>query len=186
MGGCLVLKGLQKRRRLLHRVRHEVFDPGFLLSMSGEDSFRYRLWATVESLRYWAPAIADVARVDESETTASWSVVITPYVARACPMELTLKATRLFDMTIAGESYRDRSLDVLDFILPLIESVTEGRVIQRKWVSVATGAVRSVETIVTLEDGSVWTEGRTLAPVGSAIPEDATERHDRHFLPYRR
>ena len=154
--------------------------------MSSDDAFRYRLWAAVESLRYWAPTITDVARVESSETAATWTMAIRPLVEHACPLDLTLKATQLFDLTIAGEVYDNRSIASLDHILPLIERITGGHVIQRRWVSAATGAVRTVETLVTLADGTVWQDGRTAGPVASVIAKEETERHDRHFLPYRR
>jgi hypothetical protein len=154
--------------------------------MSSDDAFRYRLWAAVESLRYWAPTITDVARVDSSESAASWTMTIRPFVEHACPLDLTLKATQHFDLTIAGEAYDNRAIASLDHILPLIERITGGHVIQRRWVSTATGAVRKVETLVTLADGSVWQDGREIEPMAGAIAQDATERHDRHFLPYRR
>ena len=154
--------------------------------MLPNDAMYSRLRATIESLRYWVPTIADVARVAESETPAQWKVAITPNIESACPLELALGSTQRYTLTIAGESYSDRAIVSLDLFLPLLEAISEGRVVQRRWVSLATGAVRAIETIVTLADGSTWRDGRTLEAVVAAIPRESTERHDRHFLPYRR
>ena len=74
----------------------------------------------------------------------------------------------------------------LDLLLPLLEAITAGRVVQRRWISRATGACRAVESIVTLADGTQWRDGRTTGSVAEAVPRDETERHDHHFLPYRR
>jgi hypothetical protein len=154
--------------------------------MLPDDAIRSRLQATVESLRYWVPTIADVARVAERERPDAWTFIIGPNIASACPVDVTLHSGQQFDLVIAGEAYEGRTAASFDLILPLLEAVTEGRVVQRHWVSLATGAPRAIETIVTLGDGSIWRDGRTIEAVAGVIPREATERHDRHFLPYRR
>jgi hypothetical protein len=137
-------------------------------------------------VRYWAPTIADVARVADSEMSSGWTVSITPMVERACPLALTLRMNRLLDLALAGETYTNRTIASLDYVLPLCEAVTEGRVIQRRWISVATGADCAIETIVALADGTVWHDGRTIDAVAAAVSPELIERRDRHFLPYRR
>jgi hypothetical protein len=154
--------------------------------MLSDDAIRSRLQATVESLRYWVPTIADVADTSEREGLDGWTLVISPRVAGACPVQVTLHPAQRFDLVIAGESYEGRTAASFDLILPLLEAITEGRIVQRHWISTATGAVRAIETIVRLADGSVWRDGRTIEPVATIIPREATERHDRHFVPYRR
>jgi hypothetical protein len=87
---------------------------------------------------------------------------------------------------VADEVYEGRTVTSLDFFLPLVEAIVAGRVIQRRWVSSFTGAVRAVETIIDLGDGKELRDGHgneALATVGSL---DSIERHDHHFLPYRR
>jgi hypothetical protein len=154
--------------------------------MLPDDAIRSRLQATVEQLRYWVPTIADIVRASESEVPGRWTLSIVPKVEGACPVAITLRDNQHFDLAIAGEVYEDRAIASLDLILPLLQSITEGRVVQRCWMSRATGAHRATETIVTLADGSVWRDGRTIGAVAEAILREATERHDRHFLPYRR
>lgn len=135
--------------------------------------------ATIEQLRYWVPTITDVARVAERAGSGDgWTLSIEPRVAAACPVTITLKETGRFDLVVAGERYADCALGALDQIVHLLERITDGQVIQRRWVSMATGADQGVETLVRLGSGLVWRDG--------AEPDGGAEHHDRHFLPYRR
>lgn len=134
--------------------------------------------ATIEQLRYWAPSIKDVARVDEYSGDGHWSLVITPHVASACPVAITLKDSGRFDLALAGETYLDRSLGGLDQIVTLLERIIEGAVVQRHWTSTATGTPQCVETVVALDPDLIWRDGPE--------PDGGAERRDRHFLPYRR
>jgi hypothetical protein len=154
--------------------------------MHPDHAVRSRVEATVESLRYWVPTIADVARATESQSPGYWRLAMEPNVAGACPFEMTLHDDQHFDLVLGSEFYEDRVLSSLEILLPVLQSVTEGRIVQRRWFSSATGAERAVETIITLADGSVWRDGRTNETVAAAIPREATERHDHVFLPYRR
>ncbi|HEX2841919.1 hypothetical protein [Hyphomicrobium sp.] len=134
--------------------------------------------ATIEQIRYWVPTITDVARVYEGKDDEGWLLSIEPHIDAACPVAISLKDGGRFDISIAGEHYDDRILEDLDRIVLLLERITDGKVIQRRWVSTATGAYRGMETIVTLGPGMIWRDG--LEPDGGA------EHRDRHFLPYRR
>ena len=135
--------------------------------------------ATLAQLRYWMPTIADVAHIWESEGGGTWCFSLKPRADGACPVSVMLRESGLFDLTIAGKTYEDCALEQFDHLLPLIERITEGHVLQRHWASRATGALRGIETIVSLRNGRVW-RGGPIAP-----DEDAFAR-DHHFLPYRR
>src|SRR5262245_53829876 len=145
-----------------------------------------RVEATVEALRYWVPTIADVARASESQAPGYWRLAMSPDVIGACPFEMTLHDNQHFDIVLGSEFYEDRALASLELLLPILQSVTEGRIVHRSRIRRATGAERAVETIITLADGSVWRDGRTNEAVAAAIPREGTERHDHVFLPYRR
>lgn len=134
--------------------------------------------ATIEQLRYWAPTIADVARVVEHAEGQNWVLSIEPSVAAACPVTITLKDTGRFDIVIAGKAYADCALGTLDQLVELLERIVEGHVIQRQWVSAATGVLLGIETVVQLDPELVWRE--------EPEPGGMAERRDRHFLPYRR
>jgi len=134
--------------------------------------------ATIEQLRYWAPSIKDVARVEEYDGDGDWTLAIMPHVAAACPVAITLKDNGNFDLALADETYLDRSLKPLDRILTLLEKIVAGEIVQRRWVSAVTGAHRSVETLVMLTPDLVWCDG--------TVSDGDSEHHDRHFLPYRR
>jgi hypothetical protein len=134
--------------------------------------------ATIEEIRYWVPTIKDVARVFEGNDDDSWLLSIEPAVVTACPVAIALRDNGRFDISIAGETYDDRVLATLDQLVLMLERIADGHVIQRRWLSPATGVRNGVETLVTLGPGLVWR--------GGAEPEVSAERHDRHFLPYRR
>lgn len=149
-----------------------------LMTMTPESFLSSSVQATIEQLRYWVPTIKDVARVAESGDGAGWTLTITPRMAAACPVAITLKDSGRFDITIAGEAYADRALGSLDQLVRLLERIAEGHVVQRRWVSAATGVDQGIETLVLLGQGLVWRNG--------PAPDGGAERHDRHFLPYRR
>jgi hypothetical protein len=147
-----------------------------------QDGFRtFKFEATIEQVRYWVPQIADVARVAESHGEDFWKIVIHPYTPNACSVEMTVRGDEQFDAVLGGETYPTRALASHSFLVSLLESVADGRVVQRRWKSSATGALQSVETLIVLSDGTMWTG--TNASDGDAA---AWERHDHHFLPYRR
>ena len=150
------------------------------------DVYRSRLQTVVESLRYWIPSVADAARVEEMESPGYWKMIVTPRVSGACPFELLLRTDRRFDIMIGGETYEDLEMMPFEEFLPLAEAISQGRVLQRRWVSTATRALREVETLVTFAKGKVWSQSRIEKAVADHVPRDAAERQDRHFLPYRR
>lgn len=135
--------------------------------------------ATIAQLRYWLPTIADVAHITEGASGEGWQFAIRPRTDGGCPVAVAVSETGQLDFTIAGETYEGRTLDTLDQLLPLVERITEGHVVQRRWTSRATGGFRGIETIVVLGPGRVWRDGMTA-------PEAGAESHDHHFLPYRR
>ena len=157
--------------------------------MDSDDTIRSRLQSTIASLRYWVPSIADAARVDETERPGFWQISVAPKIAGACPFELILRTDRSsgrFDCVIGGEVYEDRDLASPDEFLPLVEAIADGRVIQRRWLSTATGVLRKVETIVALANGKTWRQVRAVPTAAADADTDAVEHRDRHFLPYRR
>ncbi|HRO48968.1 MAG TPA: hypothetical protein PLW75_02405 [Hyphomicrobium sp.] len=137
------------------------------------------LQATLAQLRYWMPTIADVAHIWESEGGGTWCFSLKPRAGGACSVSVMLRESGLFDLTIAGKTYEDCVLDQFDHLLPLIERITDGHVLQRHWASRATGQPLGIETIVSLGQGRVW-RGGPILPDGDAFARD------RHFLPYRR
>jgi hypothetical protein len=134
--------------------------------------------ATIEQIRYWVPTVADVARVVEAREGDSWLLSLEPNLPSACPVAVALRQSGRFDISIAGETYEDRVLESLEHLVLLLERISDGHVIQRRWVSAATGQPHSIETLVIMGPDLLWREG---------LEADAdAERHDRHFLPYRR
>lgn len=133
---------------------------------------------TIEQLRYWIPSIKDVARVYEGMEDESWLLSIEPHVGAACAVAVEIRDTGLFDIAIAGETYEGLALPPSDDIVHLLDRISAGYVVQRRWLSPVTGALQCVETLVDLGADEIWR--------GGPPPLDGGERRDRHFLAYRR
>jgi hypothetical protein len=156
------------------------------LPMLSDDAYTSQLQSTIESLRYWIPSVADAVRVEELETEGFWKIFVNPKTPGACPFELIFRADRHYDMVIAGETYEDLKLASFDFFLPLVEAISEGRVIQRRRVSQSTGRTYDIETIVTMKDGRQWSRKQRVPGLPDQSEADGLELRDRHFLAYRR
>ncbi len=155
--------------------------------MLPDDIFRSRFQTTITALSYWAPSIADTARLEATESSDYWRINVAPTVSGACPFELILHADERYDLSIADETYESRPIETFDWFVPFANAVAEGDVVQRRWISRLTGIERSVETVVILGNGGIWREGRYSTPHRTpSIDDDGTELHERRFLPYRR
>ena len=154
--------------------------------MLPDDLFRSRLQTTITALKYWAPSIADAARVEERETGNYWKVVVAPKLAAACPFELILHFDQHYDLAVGEETYEGLPIESFDIFLPFVEAVADGRVVQRRWVSRLTGLERSVETLVMLAGGGIWRETRGTSTALPSLDDDGTELREKRFLPYRR
>jgi hypothetical protein len=154
--------------------------------MSPDDAFLARLQATIASLRYWVPTIADTARVEELDTPDSWKLASTPNASAACPFELLLRGDQRYDILIAGEAFEDLPIDSLDMFVPLVEAIADGRVVQRAASSAATGTEYWIETAISFRSGEQWCQRRITAPLAPGAEEADLIVTERHFLPYRR
>jgi len=154
--------------------------------MLPDDVFRSRLQATITALRYWAPSIADTARLDEQETADFWCLKVSPRVPSACPFEMILYTDQRYDIAVAGESYDNRPIESFEWFVPFAEAVAEGNIVQRRWISRFTGLERAIETVVTLPNGGIWREANDSRPITPTLADDGAELRERRFLPYRR
>jgi len=154
--------------------------------MKPDDVFHSQLQTTITSLRYWAPSIADAARVQQDETAQYFKFAVTPFIAAGCPFELILHNNQKYDLAIAGETYEGRATPSLDLFLPFVEAIADGNIVQHHWISRLTGMQRSTETIVTLANGYVWRETRGPVDEAPSLVDDGAELRKRRFLPYRR
>lgn len=146
--------------------------------MTPDDAYRQTLQGTIEGLRYWVPSIADVAYVAEGSGADFWHIDVTPNTSGGCAFELLLRHDQLYSAVVAGETYEDLPVEDLGIFLPMAEAIVEGRVIERRWFSRQTGVLCAKEMRILLPYGTIWQEG--------GPPPPGCERHDHHFLPYRR
>ena len=146
--------------------------------MIQDDVYRHTLQGTIEGLRYWVPSIADVAHISEDGGPDFWHLQVAPKSTGGCSFEMLLRHDQHYDLVLADQSYEFLPVPSLAIFMPLAEAIIEGRVVQRRWSSTQTGALRAVETLIKLGDGSIWREG--------SQPDEGCESRDHHFLPYRR
>jgi hypothetical protein len=155
--------------------------------MLPDDLFRSHLQTTLTALKYWAPSIADAARIDEAETGNYWKLGVEPHLANACPFELILHFDQRYDIAVGAEAYERLPIESFDLFLPFVEAIAEGRVVQRRWLSRLTGLERSVETLVMLSGGGIWREARgAMMTALPSLDDDGTELREHRFLAYRR
>ena len=151
--------------------------------MLPDDPYKTKLERTIASVKAWTGFVADVARIEAAEVGDGWRLSLQPHSSRACPVEIVLRRDQTCDLAIGGETYRNWPLPSLDVVLPLMEAVSEGRVVTRHTVSATTGLLREVSTIVRLADGTVIEQRRDGA---AGMPLGSVEGRDTHYLPYRR
>ena len=167
-------------------VRHRKGAISFGAARMLSDAVQHsRFEATVAALSYWAPSVADVARVQEIETESCWRMKITPVDAAACPFELTLWHDGHYRLVIAGEVYDDRPIESFGVFVPMAEAIAAGAAFRRLWFSRLTGLPRGIGTVVEMGQGRTWSAERQLPGLPPADPEDVIAR-DRYFAPYRR
>lgn len=155
--------------------------------MLSDDVFRAHLQSTTADLARWAESVRDVAAVSVAEGPGFWKLTASPHTWGACPFELLLRTDQKLDITLARETYEDRPVPPLDSLPALVRAIGEGRVIERHWRSLDTGALAVVETIVTPAMGEPWRDHRLLTcDRHAAAPGPRLAMLDRHFLPFRR
>ncbi len=154
--------------------------------MISDDVFRSRLETTIASLRYWVPQIADAARIEESQGPGFWKIKVTPHTAGACPFELMLRTSQHYDVVVGHETYEDRPVESLELFVPLAEAISNGRIIQRRLLSMATGEVAETQTLVDLGQGSEWRASHRSKAFKDLASLGGCHHRDQHFLPYHR
>ena len=169
---------------LRHRSRQRPF--GILTTMLPDDVFRSRLQSTITALRYWAPSIADAARIEEAETEQLLEDHRHADAAERLPVRADPACRPALDLAIADETYENRPIESFDWFVPFADAIADGQVVQRHWISRLTGLERSVETLVTLPGGGIWREARG-EPSPDAVARGRRDGAARAPLPaYRR
>lgn len=157
-----------------------------MANMQPQDTYRHRLQQLAASIKAWSGFVADVARVEIDEKDSALRMSLTPVAAGACPIEILLDgAEPRCNLRVGGYEVRDWHIPTLDLVLPMIEAVTEGRVLARRTASATTGLPLAISTRIVLADRRVLTlpSFGDEAGLGSDRP---VEGRDRHYLPYRK
>lgn len=151
--------------------------------MLADDLFRNQLAATTSQLSAWADTYRGTGQFDIREGNGFWSLSAKPQTPGACPATLVLRSDQKFDLSLAGHSYEDRSIEDLTLFPALFEAVGQGNVERVSLTSALTGARLAVETRVLLGGGRIWSERRDT---GSTANADAVIEETVRYLPYKR
>jgi hypothetical protein len=151
--------------------------------MLANDNFRQNLQEAISALEEWAKQLGPSAHVERSKDDTNWRMRLVPPVRNACPCQLILRPDQRFDITIGGETYESLPIASPSLFLPLLQAVVAGNVVMRHWVSSTTGLEYSVETLVSLPDGTSW-RGERRNPLAPEPFELNLECESHHYLPY--
>ena len=150
--------------------------------MQPNDIFERAYVKTVADLEAAMQRLAPVARIDHETTRGFWRGRVDPKAINACRFEVILYRAQKFDITIGPETYEARKITSLAVFMPILDALTHGRVITRRWSSAATGAPIKVETLVTLADGQTWQDHSDHL----TSADDRLEKRDHHYVAYAR
>jgi hypothetical protein len=153
--------------------------------MQPQDVFNRAFDDATAAIDAWLSTVAGTAIVDREKTDTYWRLRLTPHEDTACPVELMLSRAQTFDCDIGRESAEAQPITDLGIFLPLLKSVTEGRVFLRTWSSLATGSEIMREQIVRLSDAQMWSI-RRMVRAGSAATEATAVARDHVYVGYKR
>jgi hypothetical protein len=153
--------------------------------MQPQDVFNRAFDDATGAIDAWLPTVAGTAVVDREQTDGYWRLRLIPHEPSACPVELMLSRAQTFDCDIGTESAQAQPIADLGIFLPLLKSVTDGRVFLRTWGSQATGSEIMREQIVVLDADKMWSI-RRMVRAGSAATEATAVARDHVYVGYKR
>jgi hypothetical protein len=153
--------------------------------MKPQDVFNQAFDRATAELDAWLPSLADDAVIDRERMPMYWRARLIPHQANACPVEVMLSRSQVFDIEAGTESAEGQPLQDFGLFLPLLQAVVDGHVIQRTWLSQATGSELNREWIVEIAPGQTWSMRRHVR-AGTAATELSAVATDHAFVPYRR
>jgi hypothetical protein len=149
--------------------------------MLPDDVFRDRLEQTLVEIEKSVAKMRDYAAVDVAASPRYWRVVVLPFFAAACPMDLMIKADQTFSLKLAGEAFEDRPVEHFELFPHLVRAIEAGHVEKISKHDAMTDALVAIEMRVALGPGWDWLGERRIAPVTSA-----EEWRTHRYLAYRR
>ncbi len=155
-------------------------------ALKPDDVFRAELALTTDHLKMWANSLHACATVELRNAPGFWSLEVAPLAQGACPFELMLRADQRYDLAIAGEYYEDRPITDISIFAGLAKSIASGHVSRVSIRSALTGALQSLETRISLSDGTYWFGARSVMPAAHACPPEFEIKEFKRYLPFRR
>ena len=110
-----------------------------------DDVYRTSLAPAMAKVRARAESFSDVAEIGYWEAPEFVRVCVLPQAHGACPFDLMVRANQKYDVQIGEEFYEDCPVTHLSLFDDLLAALAEGRLVQRRHVSVATGCAWAIE-----------------------------------------
>ena len=153
--------------------------------MTADDAFQRRLRDIAARFHDWSLPLVNHADFAVDDTDGYWRFAGTPRLATACPFEILIHPSNLVDYFICDQVYEERNLEPLERMLSLVKAIASGKIITRFWHSMNTAAVSRIDTIITLDDDTIWQDSNKTGPM-TAPPVIRAQYRDRHYMPYKR
>ena len=127
--------------------------------MISDETYNNRLTDAKAALSAWAERNAAGARIIIDQGDLYWRIFAEPVELSICPIELIFREDRNYDMAIADASVEDQPIVDFDMFLPVFDSVAQGSVITRSYLTRTTRqllAKRTIVPLVSYDDWDVW------------------------------
>ena len=124
--------------------------------MISDETYNNRLNDAKAALSDWAERNAAGARIMIDQGDLYWRIFAEPVELSICPIELIFRDDRNFDIAIADASAEDQPIIDFEVFPPIFESVSDGRVITRNYLTRTTRQLLARRTIVPLTGYDNW------------------------------
>lgn len=124
--------------------------------MISDETYNNRLTDAKAALSHWADRNASGARITIDQGDLYWRIFAEPIEMSICPVELIFRDDRNYDIAVADASVEDQPIVDFDLFLPIFDSVAEGNVITRSYLTRTTHQLLAKRTIVPLVNYDNW------------------------------
>ncbi len=124
--------------------------------MISDETYNNRLTDAKRALADWAERNAAGAHITIDEGDLYWRIFAEPVEVSICPIELIIRDDRNYDIAIADAAAEDQPIVDFELFLPIFESVSDGNVISRSYLTRMTRQLLAQRTIVPLANYEDW------------------------------